>query len=138
MGEFTVKMAPGQEPYTEDELRRVYGLVAAASRDDPGEVGEIEAGQPAFLPGHDVAAKNWVRVFDFVGCHDAAVALATATAAYADEGEAIGADRLFTFAFPDGVRVSVAPACLDCGAALEGMDWGGRFYGDWYGCPCRS
>lgn len=34
------RMAPGQEPYTCAELARLYGAVADAAEDDPGELGE--------------------------------------------------------------------------------------------------
>lgn len=38
----TIKMLPGQEPYTPDELRRLTALVGIAAEQDPGEQGEIE------------------------------------------------------------------------------------------------
>ncbi len=36
------KMMPGQEPYTDDELRVLYAWIHDAALGDPGEVGEIE------------------------------------------------------------------------------------------------
>jgi len=36
------KMLPGQEPYTEEELRRLYSLVNNAAAEDPGEQAEAE------------------------------------------------------------------------------------------------
>lgn len=35
-------MAPGQTPYTCEELARVYDLIQDAADEDPGELGEWE------------------------------------------------------------------------------------------------
>lgn len=37
---FKMKMMPGQEPYTDEELKRLEALVAAAAEEDPGEENE--------------------------------------------------------------------------------------------------
>jgi hypothetical protein len=37
---FTVRMMPGQPPYTPDELRRLHALVRDAAAGDPGEANE--------------------------------------------------------------------------------------------------
>lgn len=36
------RMMPGQEPYTQEELDRLYAAVADAADGDPGEEGEAE------------------------------------------------------------------------------------------------
>ena len=36
------KMMPGQEPYTEEELRKLYSLVGKAAEEDPREEAEVD------------------------------------------------------------------------------------------------
>lgn len=36
----TPRMMPGQEPYTPEELKKLYALISAAADEDPGEAME--------------------------------------------------------------------------------------------------
>ncbi len=43
-GGFTIKMMPGQEPYTTKELGKLFSLVHQAAKGDPGELDEWQKG----------------------------------------------------------------------------------------------